>query len=228
MVSFEKIVLNVPHSSIDSYQEGWLGVVNMFPIVKRWTDWHTDILFSSNDRCVSMVRYDKSRFYCDVERLMNDPMEKIGQGIIYKEFEGFKRDVSSSLHDKLMYDYHLHRQRLSYNITSDKVLLIDCHSFPSDLSDVDICIGFNSDWSMDIDVVNYLVDAFKAHGYTIGINAPYSNSITPPSEFEYVSVMIEVNKRVYLDEDSLLIKPTQFTKLKQLLHDIYLSLLGKS
>lgn len=228
MVSFEKIVLNVPHSSIDSYQEGWLGAVNMFPLVKRWTDWHTDILFSSSLVNVSMVRYDKSRFYCDVERLMNDPMEKIGQGIIYKEFEGFKRDVSSSLHDKLMYDYHLHRQRLSYNITSDKVLLIDCHSFPSDLSDVDICIGFNSDWSMDIDVVNYLVDAFKAHGYTIGINAPYSNSITPPSEFEYTSVMIEVNKRVYLDEDSLLIKPTQFTKLKQLLHDIYLSLLGKS
>ena len=228
MVSFEKIVLNVPHSSIDSYQEGWLGAVNMFPIVKRWTDWHTDILFSSSLVNVSMVRYDKSRFYCDVERLMNDPMEKIGQGIIYKEFEGFKRDVSSSLHDKLMYDYHLHRQRLSYNITSDKVLLIDCHSFPSDLSDVDICIGFNSDWSMDIDVVNYLVDTFKAHGYTIGINAPYSNSITPPSEFEYTSVMIEVNKRVYLDEDSLFIKPTQFTKLKQLLHDIYLSLLGKS
>jgi N-formylglutamate amidohydrolase len=175
-----------------------------------------------------MVRYDKSRFYCDVERLMNDPMEKIGQGIIYKEFEGFKREVSSSLYDKLMGDYHLHRQRLSFNITSDRVLLIDCHSFPSDLSDIDICIGFNSDWSMDIDVVNFLVNKFKEQGYKVGINAPYSNSITPSSDFEYTSVMIEVNKRVYMDEDSLLIKPTQFTKLKRLLNDIYLSLLGKS
>jgi putative restriction endonuclease len=35
---------------------------------------------------------------------------------------------------------------LRYNLCPD-ALLLDCHSFPSELSDVDICIGFNEDWS---------------------------------------------------------------------------------
>ena len=35
------------------------------------------------------------------------------------------------------------------------------------------------------------------------MNKPYSNSITPPKEFHYKSIMIEVNKRIYMNEKTL-------------------------
>lgn len=83
-------------------------------------------------------------------------------------------------------------------------LLIDCHSFPSELSDVDICIGFNDNNSKPKDEdIEYIKDLFSSHGYKVGINNPYSNSITPKSKFDYKSVMIEVNKRCYMDENTL-------------------------
>ena len=43
---------------------------------------------------------------------------------------------------------------------------------------------------------------FEKAGYNVGINSPYSNSLTPPSEYEYKSFMIEVNKSIYLDKDN--------------------------
>jgi len=223
---FNNIVLNVPHSSIEGYSEGWLGKVHLFPIVKRWTDWHTDVLFSSPNAV--MVRYGKSRFFCDVERLQNDPLEKVGQGIYYTKFEGFTREFTQSLYDSVMHDYFEHRRALSECIKSDNTLLIDCHSFPSDLSDIDICIGFNDDGSKPSDdVIDFICSTFKDNGFSVGVNTPYANSITPHSDFDYKSIMIEVNKKVYLDETTLLLKPICFDKLKHLLNDMYLSLLGK-
>lgn len=38
------------------------------------------------------------------------------------------------------------------------------------------------------------------------MNTPYSNSITPKTNFEYKSVMIEVNKRVYMNEKNVIFK----------------------
>jgi N-formylglutamate amidohydrolase len=83
-------------------------------------------------------------------------------------------------------------------------LLIDCHSFPSDLSDVDICIGYNNDWSKPTDfVIDLITGYFEHEGYKVGRNEPYSNAISPKTNFNYNSIMIELNKRIYLDEQSL-------------------------
>ena len=78
-------------------------------------------------------------------------------------------------------------------------LLVDCHSFPKDLSDVDVCIGVNDDWSRPSDsLIDFAVDHFTSSGYSTSINAPYSNSISPETGFRYPSLMIELNKRTYL------------------------------
>jgi hypothetical protein len=71
---------------------------------------------------------------------------------------------------------------LRYNLCPD-ALLLDCHSFPSELSDVDICIGFNEDWSKpNKDTIELAVNLFEDCGYKVGINEPYSNSETPEKE----------------------------------------------
>jgi N-formylglutamate amidohydrolase len=91
---------------------------------------------------------------------------------------------------------------------------------------VDICIGFNDDWSKpDDEVINFIRDTFENEGYRVGINKPYSNSITPRSVYDYKSIMIEVNKNMYMHEDTLEIKTVGFNTINSLLHNIYKQLL---
>ena len=45
---------------------------------------------------------------------------------------------------------------------------------------------------------------FVRHGFRVGLNEPYSNSISPAMPFPYSSMMIELNKRTYMDQDGQL------------------------
>ena len=72
------------------------------------------------------------------------------------------------------------------------------------MSDVDICVGYNEDWSKpNKQTIELAVSLFENSGYKVGINEPYSNSETPDCPFVYQSMMLEVNKRAYMEEDSL-------------------------
>jgi hypothetical protein len=80
------------------------------------------------------------------------------------------------------------------------------------MSDVDICIGFNEDWSKPHkNIVELAVNLFEDNGYKVGINEPYSNSETPDCPFSYQSMMLEVNKRAYMEDGSLhLLRNTKY------------------
>ena len=198
---FDRIVLNIPHSSsLFPYgKECWDK--GLHEKIVRWTDWFTDELFIANIPGVFPVVYPYSRFFCDVERLLNDPLETIGQGIVYKEFEGLRRNLNTLDTDAIMDTYYAHIFKLRESI-KENTLLIDCHSFPSDLSMIEVCIGFNDDWSRpDNSIIEQTVSHFEGAGYIVGINKPYSNSISPECSTVYSSMMIEVNKKVYLTRD---------------------------
>lgn len=76
----DSIVLNIPHSSSEfpgTAKDGWENGIDEH--IQRWTDWGTDRLFgmaSSMDPRIHPVTFPWSRFFCDVERLENDPLEK--------------------------------------------------------------------------------------------------------------------------------------------------------
>lgn len=233
MDNFKKLVLNIPHSSIERYDNGWVGKFKLFPTVKKWTDWHTDLLFAAPENMGDVIkpfRFPYSRFYCDVERLINDPLENIGQGIIYRKFDGFERVVGDGTIYDIMSAYNAYIGNMSLAIT-DNTCVIDCHSFPSDLSDmVDICIGFNEDYSKPSDeVLNKVTNTFTEAGFNVDWNTPYSNSITPNSSNKnYKSFMIEVNKKLYMDENTLELYTSRFDHLKRTIDKVYLLLLGKT
>lgn len=195
------IVLAIPHS-VREVKTQWIG--NIDQDADRWTDWHTDRVFGSKLPFVSQVVGNVSRFDCDLERLENDPLEKEGQGILYTSSEsGATREITETQKEELLSEYHSYRKSLSEALTEGD-LLIDCHSFPSDLSDKDICIGFNDDWSKpNEEVIETIKNHFLEQGYSVGINDPYSNSITPKTNFKYSSVMIELNKKIYFNEKTL-------------------------
>lgn len=199
---FNDIVLNIPHSSIlGLFSEfgGWKYNANLLNKVIKDTDWHTDFIFHSDKENVHSVVFNWSRYVVDVERLENDPLENEGRGIIYCGDETFERNVSAKVKNILLEMRNRHLGYISRFIT-EKTLLVDCHSFNSELApDVDICIGYNEDWSKPNDeTIKGICKIFTDAGYCVGLNRPYSNSLTPMTNCKYKSVMIEVNKRLYL------------------------------
>ena len=202
---FNRIVLNAPHSSpvFPFGKECWDSGIDAE--IERWTDWYTDWLFQSADPRVVSVVYPISGFFCDVERLENDPVEAVVQGLVYKQFNGLNRSIPPADEEWARRSYYEHIDRLKAAIRDEHTLLIDCHSFPADLSDVDFCIGFNEDWSRPNDsVIDLVASTFRYAEYMVGVNTPYSNSISPANGFEYQSIMIEVNKKEYLGKNIIL------------------------
>jgi len=211
-MQYTRIVLNEPHASIEGLYDDRLSFWNIDEkfindIVLKWTDWHTDYLFHGyKDENIRTVRFPYSRFIVDAERLWDDPLETEGQGILYKQFDGYSRIIPKEYEEALLGLWHWHQHCLCQNLCPD-ALLLDCHSFPDGLSDVDICIGYNEDWSKpNRTTIELAVNLFEDAGYKVGINEPYSNSETPASPFIYQSMMLEVNKRAYMESGTLRLK----------------------
>ena len=97
--------------------------------------------------------------------------------------------------------YNYRAKILQCAAKGENTLIIDCHSCLNEIAeDVDVCIGFNDDGSKPAqEVLDFVFSHFSARGYKVEFNRPYSNSILP---LVYVghSMMIEINKRCYLDE----------------------------
>ena len=226
---YENIVLNIPHASIRGLSRIKCdNKANLLAEVKKWTDWYTDLIFIPEkvDRIKHIIA-GYSRFAVDVERLPDDPLEKNGHGIIYTEYNGQQRYVDEKERTRLMAYYYDYHDSLK-SMLSEHSLLIDCHSFPSDLSDVDICIGFNEDWSRPTDfVMDLVIESFKQQGYKVGINTPFSNALAPETGYTYNSIMIELNKRVYLNEQTLDFNDNA-PKLREQLASLYSILLRYS
>ena len=69
-------------------------------------------------------------------------------------------------------------------------------------------------------VIGNIVHHFKTLGYKVGINKPFSNSKTLNVPVEYHTVMIEVNKRLYMNEQTLE-KSDSFYKLRDDIQSLY-------
>ena len=207
---------------------------------KLLIDYYTDELFlpDNPDRRIDNVVFPYCRLYCDVERMIDDPLEKKGFGVSYLRKIPIQYGIRYRYFSE---DYHVWDKYLEHHskaamkiLRSVSPLVIDCHSFSSRPNlldneppkDIDICIGFNEDITKpDKVVIGNICKYFSDCGYHIGINKPFSNSKTfPLPSNSYHSVMIEVNKRLYMNE-STLEKTEGFTKLHNEIQDLYKKLL---
>ena len=239
---YRNILLHVPHSST-VFPEGVRYSFADLPKEERLLiDYYTDELFIPEpaDEYITSAVFPYCRLYCDVERLAKDPLEKDGLGISYSRLEekgipfSCRRAVSIHSYGRMgeVFDYYADfHARVEKQLVKlkDKVLLIDCHSFsslPNRLNqnppDIDICIGYNYDDGTKPDDValGNIIHHFKSRGYKVGINTPFSNSKTFQVPTDYHSVMIEVNKRLYMDEETLA-KTDGFDRLRDDIQSVY-------
>jgi len=230
---FQSLLLHIPHSS--TYIPDSFGNINDYTLMGNvviQTDLLVDDLFyhpvTTN---VKTLKFIYSRFYCDVERYWDDkkePMSLIGQGVYYKQYSDGSLINRTDSKDDIKLVYNEHHSKLNY--ISQKLiaengscLIIDCHSFtPTNENEPDICIGVNYDkndpgpetlWS----IINHFID----NGYKFKINYPFSGSIYPSKYLNknLKSIMIEVNKNIYLGNE------IKFSKLKNTINELYHKLL---
>ena len=241
-LGYKNIVLHIPHSSRLFPKHSAHSFDLLDDEEKKLIDFYTDELFipqGKDDRIKSVV-FPYCRLYCDVERLCNDPLEREGLGISYGRwaYKGNHTTIYRSL-GKSLYayrDYLNFHSDMAMILAEDLTtpLLIDCHSFSSlpnllnkTSSDIDICIGYNEDETRPgLVVMGNIKNHFQNLGYKVGINNPFSNSKTfnVPGLYQYHSVMIEVNKRLYMNEFSIE-KNDRFEKIKTDIQSLYNNLL---
>jgi N-formylglutamate deformylase len=142
-------------------------------------------------------------------------MESVGMGVVYTHTANGEALRAISEIDRLALInsyYHPHHNALTQMVDDcleqhNQCLIIDCHSFPalplpyeSDTNRPDICIGTDS-YHTSTELKDYLSAAFKALGYDVAIDSPFSGTIVPLKHYHkdqrVESVMIEVNRSFY-------------------------------
>jgi N-formylglutamate amidohydrolase len=222
------MILHIPHSS-RNIPEALRGqfVLDDHALeqeLARVTDAFTDELFICPDAC--RVVFEVSRLVVDVERFPHDrdePMSRVGQGMIYTKTclgEPLRRELSPEERRFLKSEYYvrhhelLRRAVLEELLARGKALIVDCHSYPGqplpcdvsqDENRLDFCIGTDT-FHTPPALLQAVQSAIRGKGYSVGINSPYSGTLVPSAYYRknpnVRSVMIEVNRKLYMDEEA--------------------------
>ena len=240
---YDNLILHVPHSSADfsfageeaaeRYGSKWLEQA------RALIDWYTDELFvpHSHDGNIIPVAFDTCRTLCDVERMSHDPLEGKGLGITYyhclnTDQGTFNPRLTPEGDSRILQKYLDHQYRIaSLLVQHHNSLLLDCHSFSNGGTllqpdaarncGIDICLGWNDDFTRRSDDTLSIVEGyFRDKGYAVGLNTPYSNAKTVDTPADYNALMIEVNKKIYMNEQTLE-KNNRFEQVASDIQDLY-------
>lgn len=234
-------VLHIPHSSqrvpAEERQAIILDDAALDIELLRMTDAYTDELFPMTPAEARRVVFPVSRLVCDVERFPSDaeePMAARGMGVVYTRTsmgEVLRAELDPADRKKCLDrwygPHHSELQRLVNDVAErlGVCLIVDCHSFPSvalpyELDQTspraDICIGTDH-FHTPSGVRDAIAEAAQPEGYSIAVDAPFSGTLVPLASYRkdrrIMSVMVEVNRRLYMDERSGL-KRHDFEKVR--------------
>jgi len=230
------LLFHVPHFSLKIPNRYWDICTKNEDYIRKTNFFLSDVFTDKliPNKCHKLI-FKYSRLFCDVEKFKDDSkevMSKKGMGVVYmRDCDGFisipnkeyKKKVIKTFYDK-------HHQKLDKIVTTmlhkyNRCILVDFHSFSDEMvkklfsvsSNPDICIGINENYT-DEKLIQFTVNHFLKYGYSVSINTPYSGTMIPNKYFNkqekrLSSIMIEINKRVYLKDKN------SFYKLKDCISD---------
>ncbi len=190
------------------------------------TDHFTDELFRVSENLAKAVTFPVSRLVVDPERFVNDrdePMAAKGMGVIYtlaSSGQPLRKAPSILERDELLSMYYFpHHLRLAQEVDAalamhDRCLIVDAHSFASrplpheadqHPDRCDICVGTDM-FHTPTWLADFTVHAFRSRNYRVEVNRPFGGSLVPEKHYRQdkrvLSIMIEVNRALYMDEVS--------------------------
>src|SRR5260370_28484448 len=224
------VVLHIPHAtrSVPPEERQAIGLddAELNNELLRMTDAYTDELFPLTRVEAGRVVFPISRLICDVERFPSDedePMASRGMSVIYTRTSmrhtlRAQPDPTTrqSLLERWYWPHHSKLERMVNDVVArlGACLIVYCHSFPSvalpyELDQMgqraDFCIGTDP-FHTPPSVRGAIVAAVKEAGYSVTIDAPFAGALVPLASYRtdrrILSVMIEVNRRLYMDEHS--------------------------
>lgn len=232
-----KVLFHIPHSSLKIPKKYWnicikdRKYINKINIIM--SDYLTDKLIPEKSH---KLIFKYSRLFCDVEKFKDDNKEimfKKGMGVLYTKYldeeitiinKKYKQIILKSYYDK----YHKKLDKIVTNLLKkDNCIIIDLHSFSNKIVEElfnikntpDICIGTNNTYT-NLKLLELTINHFQSYGYKVNINVPYEGVIIPnkyinKKEPNLYSIMLEINKRIYLTNQN------DFNKLKNCINNYY-------
>jgi N-formylglutamate amidohydrolase len=223
-------IIHIPHSSTCTIGSGrdsiLLDTSKLARELLLITDHFTDELFYIDGLQQKCIIFPVSRLIVDPERFEDDSQESMatrGMGVIYTHTADGTRlraDPSPSDREHLLNLYYRpHHAKLTSAVEKDLesiggCLIIDAHSFPSkplpyelDQSPdrPDICIGTDP-FHTPAKLTEAAVNMFAEKGFSVQINRPFAGTITPSKFYQsnnaVRSIMIEINRKLYMDEET--------------------------
>jgi N-formylglutamate deformylase len=237
-------ILHIPHASrfvpVEERQAIRLNDVALSYELLHMTDAYTDELFPVTPVEAARVHFPVSRLVCDVERFPSDEDEQMaarGMGAIYTRTsmgEVLRAEPDTAQRQTLLnrwyWPHHARLERVVNDVIarSGVCLIVDCHSFSSvplphepdqNARRPDFCIGTDS-FHTPADVRDVILSAIKDEDYSVAVDTPFAGALVPPRSYRkdsrVSSVMIEVNRLLYMDEQSSAKSP-HFEKVSNLL-----------
>jgi len=224
------VILHVPHDATriphQVRDQFVLSDPQLAREVLRMTDSHTRALFCEPRGETNAVVAPVSRLVVDVERFEDDarePMAEIGMGVVYRRgssLQALRRVLTREEHERLLADYYRpHHAALNHAAAAclaahGRVLLLDCHSFPSRplpyepeqrADRPDICIG-TDDFHTPPALAQAFIDAYADAGLIVRRDSPFAGALMAApfhrTEPRACALMVEVNRGLYMDEAS--------------------------
>lgn len=236
-LKLEQILIHIPHSSLNLPSYFFKYTLKDSEYIDNFNNYICDkevpkLVPNKFNKLI----FNYSRIFCDVERFRDDNeeiMSEKGMGVCYicdsknNKFIDYDNNYKNNILTNI---YDLHHNNLD-NITTDilnksnKCYIIDLHSFSDSLvkdlfnitDNPDICLGYEEDY-IDLDLLEYTKEFFSEKGYTVKYNYPYKGTIIPNKYYKtndnrVKSLMIEINKRVYLNNN--------FDKFKNIMYEYF-------
>lgn len=215
------VLIHVPHAStyIPPEEKRFFLKADLTEELLRMTDRYCDELFDCGR---DMLVFPVSRLVCDVERFRNDadePMSAKGMGLAYtKCADGSPlRRISPQKRAAIAGKYYDPHHESFTDAVNEKLhacgrcVIIDGHSFSAvplpyedDVCRPDFCIGtdpFHTPYML----LRTCVEFLRSCGYEVCVNRPFSGTVVPMeqlhSDVNVDSVMIEINRRLYMDAE---------------------------
>jgi N-formylglutamate amidohydrolase len=204
------------------------------------TDWHTAALYAEGVPARDIVRAEVSRLVVDVERFADDRLERcaaVGMGATYvqtcdgRPLRALTPERRAELLDRYYWPHH-HRlnESAAERLTRfGRCVILDAHSFPT--GQLPTQVGFSAPLEIGVgtqpghtspQLRALAEDFFRAHGFVVGVDIPFSGAIVPNryfgKEFRVQSLMIEVRRDLYMDE-STSERHDGFTRIQAVLTD---------
>lgn len=214
--NLNKYIIHIPHASLKLLKEFKKNLTINYNKFQRENIFISDYLIDKfvPNNFNNIVKFEYSRMLCDVERYLDDEQEemsKYGMGVLYTKDSNGLEFVKRNNKEEIIKLYKAHHKKLDNMVLKllkkyNECFIIDLHSFSDEFvykifkknNNPDICIGINES-NYDKDLLLKTVSHFKKYGYTVKINYPYSGSIISNKFPKVKSIMIEINKRIYLN-----------------------------